>query len=176
MMIYATGFKNPVGLTFDSAGNLFATDIGPNIPEGPDELNYIAPGADYGYPRTADGLNHLGDLPVVAQIEVAASNGVIFYEGTNFPEGYRGNAFIAQWSQAESDVAFSNRVVRVLLDDRDGTFLGAARSFAVGFEHPIAVAVGPDGALYAADYGSLDPAATESGSVYRITHVGTGAE
>ena len=72
LTIYATGFKKPVGLTFDSAGNLFATDIGLNIPEGPDELNYIPPGSDYCYPRTADGLNHLGDLPVVAQLEVAA--------------------------------------------------------------------------------------------------------
>ena len=170
--IYATGFKNPLGIGFDNQGNLFATDNGPHIPNGPDELNHVIQGANYGYPNRPGELNQPGTVPVVAELEVASSDGFALYYGNQFPEEYRGDAFIAQWGQASGDVPFGNRVVRVSLEHIDGQFRGTLRSFAVGFEHPITTIVGPDGSLFVADWGALDPEKQRSGTIYRIVYSG----
>lgn len=45
--IFATGFREPFPFTFDSAGNIFATD---NTSDTCEELNVIEPGEDYGWP------------------------------------------------------------------------------------------------------------------------------
>lgn len=172
--IYATGFRNPVGLAFDSNGNLIATDLGPDQPEGPDELNHVVQGADYGFRRSLAEPVGPGDIPPIVTLDVAATNGVSFYTMDAFPEDYRGNAFVAQWGQAQDDVAFTNRVIRIKMREVDGRLQGSSRTFAVGFEHPIATAVGPDGSLFVADWGSLDPSKTESGAIYRIFYSGSG--
>ena len=168
--IFATGFKNPIGLAFDAEGRLFATDIGANFPETSDELNVIVKGASYGYPRGPGGPVTEGDVPVAVRLEVAASNGFSFYYAQQFPEVYFGNAFVAQCGQSATDVPFSNRVVRVQLEERDGAISGSVRSFAVGFEHPIATAVTRDGSLMVADWGSFTGDGT--GAVYRIFFAG----
>ena len=169
--IYATGLRNPFSLAFDREGNLFGTDIGPNDPEGPDELNVIVAGKDYGFPRTPGALPGPGEVPAVALLEAAATSGMVLYNQTQFPELYRGNAFIAQWGQAAADVRNANRIVRVIIRKAAGGFQGVARSFAVGFEHPMSLALGADGSLYVADYGSLNPA-EKNGVIYKISYVG----
>lgn len=171
--IYAVGFKNPVGLAFDREGNLFATDNAPHIPNGPDELNHVVRGADYGYPNRPGDLNDSGTVPVVSQLEIAASAGLTFYYGDMFPPELFGNVFVAQWGQATVDVHNGNRVVRVILEIVDGNFRGVVRNFASGFEHPIKTVVGPDGSLYIADWGSLDPEDEGSGEIYRIFYAGS---
>lgn len=166
--VYATGFKNPLGIAFDSEGNLFATDNGPHNPDGPDELNHVIQDANYGYPNRPGGRNQPGTVPVVAELQTFASaNGLSFYYAHQFPEEYRGNVFIAQWGSAD-DPALGKRVVRVILERIDGRFRGTERTFATGFEHPLTAIVGPDGSLFVADWGSLDPENQRSGAIYRI--------
>ncbi|MCH8820995.1 PQQ-dependent sugar dehydrogenase [Patescibacteria group bacterium] len=166
--IYATGFKNPLGIAFDDEGNLFATDNGPHNPDGPDELNHVIQGANYGYPNRPGKQNQPGTVPVVVELQMnSSSNGFSFYYGDQFPEEYRGNAFIAQWGSAD-DPALGKRVVRVVLERIDGGFRGTEEVFATGFEHPITTLVGPDGSLFVADLGSLDPERKRSGAIYRI--------
>ncbi len=46
--IYALGFRNVQGLAWNSLGELFATEFGPQID---DELNHIKPGKNYGWPE-----------------------------------------------------------------------------------------------------------------------------
>lgn len=171
--IYAVGFKNPLGLAFDREGNLFATDNAPHIPHGPDELNHVVRGGDYGYPNRLGDLNDSGTVPVVAELEVASAGGLAFYYGEMFPTEYIGAAFIAQWGQATGDVPNTNRVVQATLEIVDDHFRGVVRPFAVGFEHPIKTLVGPDGSLYVADWGSLDPEDEGSGEIYRIFYAGS---
>ena len=166
--IYATGFKNPLGITFDSDGNLFATDNAPHNPDGPDELNLVLQGANYGYPNRPGGQNNAGTVPVVAELEVASTNGMAFYYGDQFPEEYRGDVFIAQWGSQRGQPASSNKVVRVILERTDDRFTGTASTFAVGFEHPLTTLVGPDGSLFVADWGSLNPEDPYQGAIYRI--------
>ncbi len=55
--VYAKGFRNPLGLGFDAAGQVWATEMGDR---DDDEVNLIQPGAHYGWPHvtgadTGDG-------------------------------------------------------------------------------------------------------------------------
>ena len=46
--IWSMGHRNVEGITFDTRGNLWASEFGE---KGADELNRIVPGANYGWPR-----------------------------------------------------------------------------------------------------------------------------
>jgi len=52
---YAYGIRNPQGMTFDTRGNLWETEHGP---QGGDELNLIRGGVNYGWPLTTFGTQY----------------------------------------------------------------------------------------------------------------------
>ena len=56
----AIGFRNSQGLARDADGNLWATDHGP---QGGDELNFLEPGGDYGWPRVSYGVQYGRKVP-----------------------------------------------------------------------------------------------------------------
>lgn len=67
--VYAFGLRNPEGLTWDAAGHLYASDNGPTGEFGlccHDELDYIQPGAFYGWPL------HAGNTPAGRPQDYAA--------------------------------------------------------------------------------------------------------
>ena len=174
--IYATGFKNPLGIAFDGKGNLFATDNGPanpDGPDGPDELNHVIQAADYGYPNRPGEQNDPGTVAFAAELQInSSSNGLTFYYRDQFPEEYRGNAFIAQWGADSGDPTVGKQVVRVSLEPIGGRLRGTEQVFATGFEHPLDTILSPDGSLFVADWGSLDPEIQRSGAIYRIFYRG----
>ena len=52
--VIATGLKGAYAHTFDQAGRLWTTEIGDDLVNGsapPDELNWVIPGADFGWPQ-----------------------------------------------------------------------------------------------------------------------------
>jgi aldose sugar dehydrogenase len=55
--IWSYGHRNPQGLAFDLAGNLWDTEHGPR---GGDEVNLIKKGANYGWPLVSFGMNYNG--------------------------------------------------------------------------------------------------------------------
>lgn len=59
--IWSYGHRNLLGIGFDSAGNLWETEMGP---QGGDEVNLILPGRNYGYPLASNGSHYDGrDIP-----------------------------------------------------------------------------------------------------------------
>ena len=99
------------------------------------------------------------DAPLVAFPGHWAPNGLAFYDGDQFPERYRGGAFIAfhgSWNRAPLPQEGYN----VVFVPREGDTFGPDwEVFAEGFrggegegEHrPTGVTVGPDGSLYISD-------------------------
>ena len=100
--IYTLGHRNPLGLAFDAAGQLWSTEEGP---QGGDELNLIQAGKNYGWPRVSLGRNYDGtrvgegftapglEEPVVFWVPAIAISGLSFYDGDKFP-AWKGNVFV----------------------------------------------------------------------------------
>ncbi len=170
--VFAKGTRNPFGLAIHpQTGELFATDNGRDVPVTgvPDELNVIVKGGNYGWPDcwgNLKGTKCQGTIPPVVELqEHSSADGLAFYTGSAFPAEYRGNAFIAMWGANVPVPGVGQRIERVVLSQSAGKWTGQASSFATGFSHPLAVAVGlNDGALYVADHGS--------GIIYRIVYAG----
>jgi len=58
--VWSLGHRNPLGMAFDPAGQLWVAEMGP---KGGDELNLIAKGENYGYPLVSNG-DHYNGLPI----------------------------------------------------------------------------------------------------------------
>jgi len=157
LRVEASGVRNPYGLAFrPGTSQLFVSvngrdDLGNDEPA--ESVLVLQRGADYGWPgcwpdwgtRTLAGPDCAGVAKPLAYLEPHSSaDGMAFW---------RGGLFVAEWGQYYSD-AHGRRVVRVNPDT------GKARSFATGFEHPLALTVDSYGALLVADFGR--------GIVYRI--------
>jgi glucose/arabinose dehydrogenase len=141
---WATGFRTPYGLAFDSAGRLWEAEHGPR---GGDELNLIERGKNYGWPLVSYGVNYDGvaipspttrpDLtePVIYWVPVIAPAGLTFYKGKMFPK-WDGSAFIGGLG--------TQSLIRVAFD---GAKAREAERWAMGARIRF-TAEGPDGALY----------------------------
>jgi glucose/arabinose dehydrogenase len=142
--VWSYGHRNPLGIAFDAAGNLWEQEMGP---KGGDEVNLILPGRNYGYPIVSDGV-HYDDKPIpdhdtrpefekykVNWTPVISPAGLIVYSGKLWPQ-WKGDLFIGGLS--------SQSLVRV---DDDGT---SARQ---GDQWPMGARIrepeeGPDGAIW----------------------------
>ncbi len=96
-ILFSHGHRNPQGAAVDGQGRLWVLEHGP---AGGDELNLIAPGANYGWPRVSYGVNYngsdIGDGRAAHAPDftpprhywdpVIAPGGMVFYEGAMFAE------------------------------------------------------------------------------------------
>ena len=146
--IWSFGNRNPQGLAFHPlTGELWASEHGPR---GGDELNWIQPGHNYGWPVATFGINYDGtpvsdktemegmDSPVVQWTPSLAVCGMAFYTGERFP-GWKNDLFIGGLvgQQLRRLVIEGHKVVHEEVLFRK---LGRVRS----------VVNGPDGYLYVA--------------------------
>jgi glucose/arabinose dehydrogenase len=168
LVVYASGLRNPYDLAFHPVtGELFATDNGRDTPATgvSDELNVIVEGGHYGWPDCWDvgeGDHCEGTIPPVVELpEHSSADGLAFYTGNMFPSQYEKVLFIALWGANSGDPAIGKKVVAVVLTHPETGWQGTVYDFAWGFANPLDVTVGPDGALYVADFGA--------GRVYRIS-------
>ncbi len=166
LRVFASGTRNPYGLAFmPGTSLLFASDNGRDVPASgvPDELNQIVDGGNYGWPDcwgTSRGSNCAGTLPAAAELEEhAAAGGLAFYTGDMFPD-WRNHAFVTLYGSNSGDPAIGRKVQRVELTQTEQGWTGTVHDFAAGLNHPLDVTVGPDGALYVADFGA--------GAIYRF--------
>jgi len=137
------------------------------------ELGHLVLAPEYGGDGKQVGRCAQKKEPAVAFPGHWAPDGLTFYAGTQFPERYRGGAFIAfhgSWNRAPLPQA-GYRVVFVPF--KDGQVAGAYETFADGFwkedpagpkHRPVGVAVGPDGSLYITD--------DAGGTIWRVMYKG----
>jgi glucose/arabinose dehydrogenase len=185
--IHAWGIRNPVGLaTHPATGQLWASvnerdALGDHLV--PDYITHIEPGGFYGWPWYYLGSHqdprHTGKHPelkdkvIVPDVLVqshSASLDMTFYDGKQFPEDYRLDAFAAEHGSWNRTRRTGYKVIRVPM--RDGKATGEYEDFLTGFVtpegnvwgRPVGVAVASDGALLVTDDGS--------GTVWRVAYVG----
>ncbi len=92
--VYSYGHRNPQGLAWDDAGNLWAAEHGPSGREtGNDELNLIEKGKNYGWPIIRGAEKQAGmETPVIesGRSETWAPSGLGFFQGRLWMAGLRG--------------------------------------------------------------------------------------
>ena len=93
--IWSLGHRNPLGMAFDSKGQLWVVEMGP---KGGDELNIITKGENYGYPIVSNGDHYSGlnipdhatrpefEAPKLDWTPVISPSSLIFYTGQMFPK------------------------------------------------------------------------------------------
>ena len=176
---------------------LYTVEQGAELPA--EELVELKQGGDYGWPECyydqnqkklvlapeygGDGGKTVGvcaekQAPVAAFPGHWAPNDLLIYNGTQFPEAYRGGAFIAfhgSWNRAPREQAGYNVVFQPLADGKaagnyvvfaDG-FAGAHKDPGRAAFRPSGLAMGPDGALYIGD--------DVHGRIWRVTYRGDAA-
>jgi len=177
--LYATGLRNPVGLTIEPVtGKVWTSvnerdELGDDLP--PDYFTSVQDGGFYGWPYSYIGGNvdprvkpQKPDLvaraiiPDVLMGPHVAALQFAFYTGNQFPESYRGGAFVAEhgsWNRATRSgyqvafVAFKNGepsadpvpfMTGLVPDPKSSNVNG----------RPVGVAVAPDGSLLVSDDGA----------------------
>lgn len=183
--MFATGIRNCVGLAVQPEnGAVWCSTnerdgLGDNLV--PDYVTRVSENAFYGWPWFYIGDHedprHVGERPdlkgkitipdVLLQAH-SASLGVAFYQGSNFPAEYRGDAFAAEHGSWNRSKRTGYKVIRIRM--KDGVPTGVYEDFVTGFVindadvwgRPVGVAVAHDGALLISEDGN--------GTIWRISH------
>lgn len=183
---YATGLRNPNGLTFYPGTQTLYTvvnerdELGPNLV--PDYMTSVKDGAFYGWPWSYYGqhvdprvMPQNPDMvakaipPDYALSSHVAPLGLAFNTGAQFPDKYKGGAFIGEhgsWDRNE----FNGYQVGFIAF-QDGKPTGKVEPFVTGFiddkdqshGRPVGVAFDKDGALIVAD--------DQGNTVWKVTAV-----
>ena len=122
--IYTMGHRDHLGLAVHPSGAIFNAEHGPN---GGDEVNWIKPGRNYGWPTVSFGRQYDGarvsdtpqregfELPQLLWIPSIGPSGITFYTGDRFP-AWKGNLFIG--SAQYGEIHGTGRLERVVLNER----------------------------------------------------------
>ena len=174
--VVATGLRNPIGLAIEpSTRQLWAAvqerdRLGDDLV--PDYLTSVREGAFYGWPFAYIGPNedprHAGAAPdlvkrtIVPDVLLEAHSavmGLVFYQGSSFPAGYRGHAFATLRGSSNRSLRTGYKVIRVPFDG--GRPSGGYEDFATGWMlgqdrkevwgRPVGIAVAGDGSLLVVD-------------------------
>jgi glucose/arabinose dehydrogenase len=176
--IFASGLRNPVGLTWQPGTNILWTAVNERDTLGddlvPDYITSVKDGGFYGWPYSYIGSNpdpeHVGKMPdlvkraIVPDVLIPAHSaalGITFYTGSQFPQHYRDGAFVGlhgSWNRSTpvgyrvAFVPFQNGKPSGPIEDFvTGWILSATPASAWG--RPVGVLIARDGSLLVADDG-----------------------
>jgi glucose/arabinose dehydrogenase len=183
---FATGLRNPVGLAIEpKTEELWATvnerdELGDNLP--PDYFTSVKDGGFYGWPYSYIGGNvdprvkpqrpDLVARAIIPDVLIGAHVAplqVTFYTGKQFPERYRGGAFIAEHGSWNRATRSGYQVAFVAF--KDGEPSADPVPFLTGlvpdpaqpdvYGRPVGVTMAQDGSLLVSDDGA--------GVIYRVS-------
>lgn len=183
---FATGLRNCTAMAVHPlSGRLWCANterdrLGDNLV--PDFVTPVANGGFYGWPwyyigkfedpRQAGERPDLAPYVLTPDVLIQAHSsplGITFYDGTQFPEKYRNNAFVTlrgSWNRAERT---GYKVVRIVTDSRgrpDGWYEDFLTGFVANNEEvwgrPVGIAVARDGSLLVSEDGN--------GTIWRISY------
>jgi glucose/arabinose dehydrogenase len=181
--VFARGVRNSVGFDWDPAtGDFWFTDnsrdlLGDDVPA--DELNHAPrPGLHFGFPyrygKDLADTTFTTETPagamVPAAIEFPAHNaplGMRFYTGSQFPEEYQGDIFVAAHGSWNREVPDGYAVFRVRMENGEAVgyetfasgWLTADRKY---WGRPVDIEQLPDGSLLLSD--------DFNGLIYRVSY------
>jgi glucose/arabinose dehydrogenase len=181
--IFASGLRNTIGFDWHPrTGQLWAMDMGIDWlgdDDQPEELNRLEEGRKYGWPYiyadgkenpqdeppggvTAEQWRRTSEQPALTYTAHASPLQLVFYEGGQFPEAYRGDAFVTfrgSWNRRPPS-GYEVARVRFGEDGQPTAFepfmTGFVRELDGGRDHgfigrPAGLAVAKDGSLLIAD-------------------------
>ncbi len=167
--VFAGGFRNPYGVDFNAAGDLFTFDADNEGDQGtpwyrPTRINHITSGGDYGFRQgSGNRPGHFAEnLPGNLNMGLSSPTGVKSGHRGAFPPPYHEAMFVCDWSYG--------RIHAIHLDPHGASYRPRAELFLEG--KPLNVTdltFGPDGAMYFITGGR----GTQSG-LYRVGWVGKG--
>jgi glucose/arabinose dehydrogenase len=185
--VYAKGIRNCVGEAINpTTGQLWCSVnerdmLGDHLV--PDYITHVQEGGFYGWPyfymgghpdpRMGGKHPELKDKVITPDILLEphfASLEMTFYEGSQFPAQYKGDAFAAEHGSWNKSKRAGYEVIRLKM--HAGHAAGTYEDFLTGFVtpngdvwgRPVGVTVAKDGSLFVTDDGS--------GSIWHVSHVG----
>jgi glucose/arabinose dehydrogenase len=143
--VYASGFRDPQGLAWDSSGQLYGTDNGD---VANDEVNRITIGGNYGWPICQGTCTTPPYIPPVKVFtgQSVPPSGATFYNSTVIPQ-WNGSMFFATMGLSGNTAA--HHLHRILFNQPGGsTIVQEEALFKDQFGRLRDVTVGPDGFIY----------------------------
>jgi putative heme-binding domain-containing protein len=135
------GQVNPFGLAYDERGYVYSTDSHSS------PLHQLIRGGDYPHFSKPEIMAFGPDMKPL-ETESTALCGIAYYGDTKFPKEFQGNFFIGD--------AVSSRVHRYTWENKGSSPVGKSEidlvKSADPWFRPVNVKLGPDGALYIADF------------------------
>jgi glucose/arabinose dehydrogenase len=173
--VYTVGHRQPWALSFDApTGWVLEAENGGDELDDHEEVNRLEPGASHGWPRVfSDGMETLTRTNRIAGYSTpwfhylrntgGSCTGALLYRAPRkpgaFPERFLGGLFYADYNR--KSVRFAP------VDPKSGR-PGDSESFAQNLPGgPVAMRLGPDGALYLVEYGGWFQSTTND-SISRI--------
>ena len=100
-LVYSLGHRNPQGIAWDSAGQLWSSEFGQNTW---DEFNRIVPGGNYGWPLVEGIGSKAGLIDPVYQCKTseASPSGLAYVGGTFFLAALRGERLWSIFPSAQT--------------------------------------------------------------------------
>lgn len=161
--LFAGGFRNPVGLASNSAGELFTFDADMEWDVGapwymPNRVLHVVSGADYGWRRGTGRfpVDYPDTLPSVVDIGLASPTAVVSGFLYRYPLRYQRALYACDWAYG--------RIFAVHLEVKNGSYVGTPEVFLSGRPLNVTdITIGPDERLWFITGGR----GTQSG-LYRI--------